>query len=57
MKIELAERAQLLMNELDELKQLRHGIYKAMLSEDVVRQRVAEYDKRINEIQKEIEEL
>lgn len=57
MKIELAERAQSLMNELDELKLLRHGIYKAMLPEDVVRQRVAEYDKRIAEIEKEIDEL
>lgn len=45
------------MNELDELKSLRHGIWKAMLPENVVRQKVAEYDKRIAEIEKEIEQL
>ncbi|MDE6649795.1 MAG: hypothetical protein K2K45_07680 [Muribaculaceae bacterium] len=57
MKIELAEKAQSLMNELHELESLRHGIWKAMLPQDVVRQRVAEYDNRIDEIQKEIEAL
>jgi hypothetical protein len=57
MKIELAEKVQLLMEELHELKSLRHGIYKAMLPEDVVAQKVAEYDKRIEEIEKEIEKL
>lgn len=57
MKIELAEKVQLLMNELHELKSMRHGIYKAMLPEDVVKQRVAEYDNRIAEIEKEIEGL
>lgn len=57
MNIELAEKVQSLMNELDELKSLRHGIWKAMLPENVVRQKVAEYDKRIAEIEKEIEQL
>lgn len=57
MTLQLAEKVQSLMNELHELESLRHGIWKAMLPEDVVRQRVAEYDKRIDEIQKEIEEL
>lgn len=57
MNIELAEKVQSLMNELDELKSLRHGIWKAMLPEDVVRQKVAEYDNRIAEIEKEIEQV
>lgn len=57
MNIELAEKVQSLMNELRELKSLRHGIWKAMLPEDVVRQKVTEYDNRIAEIEKEIESL
>ena len=57
MNIELAKKVQSLMNELHELKSMRHGIYKAMLPEGVVRQRVAEYDNRIAEIEKEIERL
>ena len=57
MKIELAKQAQTLLNERDELLSLQHGVYKEMLPQDVVRQRVAEYDKRIDEIHKEIEAL
>ena len=57
MNIELAERVQSLMNELDELKSMRHGVWKAMLPEERVTQLVEEYDNRIVEIKKEIEEL
>ena len=57
MKIELAKQAQTLLNERDELLSLRHGIYKAMLPQVVVKRRVAEYDKRIDEIHKKIEAL
>lgn len=57
MKIELAEYIQGLMNELHELESMRRGIYKAMLPDDVVKQRVKEYDQRIEEIKKEIYKL
>ncbi len=57
MTIELAEKVQSLMNELDELKSLRHGIYKQCYPVDYRRQRIAEYDKRISVIEKEIKEL
>ena len=45
------------MNELQELESMRHGIYKAMLPDDVVKQRVKEYDQRIEAIKKEIDKL
>lgn len=57
MNIELAEKVQSLMSELHELKSLRHGIWEAMLPQDIVAQKVAEYDNRIAEIEKEIESL
>ena len=57
MEIELAEHIQVLMNELQELESMRHGIYKAMLPDDVVKQRVKEYDQRIEAIKKEIDKL
>jgi len=57
MDIELAEKAWSLIEELHELESYRHGIYKAMLPKDVIEQKVTEYDKRIAEIQQEIEEL
>ena len=57
MNIELAEKVQSLMNELDELKSMRHGVWEAMLPEERVTQLVEEYDNRIVEIKKEIEEL
>lgn len=57
MRIELAQRIQCLMNELDELESMRHGIFKAMLPDDIVKQRVKEYNQRINEIKKEIEKI
>lgn len=57
MRIELAQSIQYLMNELDELESMRHGIFKAMLPDDIVKQRVKEYNQRINEIKKEIEKI
>ncbi|MCI8997649.1 MAG: hypothetical protein HFJ95_01475 [Muribaculaceae bacterium] len=57
MEIGLAEHIQVLMNELQELESMRHGIYKAMLPDDVVKQRVKEYDQRIEAIKKEIDKL
>lgn len=57
MEIGLAEHIQVLMNELQELESMRHGIYKAMLPDDVVKQRVKEYDQRIEAIKKEIGKL
>ena len=57
MNIELAKKAQSLMNELDGWKSLRHAIYKQCLPEDVVKTKIKEYDKKIVEIQKEIEVL
>lgn len=57
MTLELAEKVQSLMNELDEVKSLRHGIFKSYYPKEVIKQKVAEYDKRIDEIQKEIEYL
>lgn len=57
MEIELASHIQSLMNEYDELKSLRHGVYKEMLPPHIVTQKVAEYDREIAKIEKEIDEL
>lgn len=57
MEIYLAEKIQSLMNRLDELKFLKHGLYKNMLSKEIINQKVLEYDKEIAEIEKEIENL
>ena len=57
MEIELAKHIQDLMNELQELESMRHGIYKSMLPTDVVSQRVKEYDQRIEEIKNKIGEI
>ncbi len=57
MNLDLAKHIQNLMNELEDVEALRHGIYKAMLPEETVKQRVAEYDARIEEIKKELEIL
>ena len=42
MNIELAEKVQSLMNELHELKLMRHGVWKSMLPEERVTQLVEE---------------
>lgn len=57
MKIELAEKVQALMNELEDLKYLKHGAYKTMEPECVIERRISTYDRRIAEIKKEIEAL
>lgn len=57
MTLELAEKVQALMNNLKDWKSLLHDIHRRGWPEDVVRQKVAKYNKRIDEIKKEIEEL
>lgn len=57
MTLELGEKVQSLMNELQELKSVRQWIHKQCYPVSFVEQKVAEYDKRIAEILKEIEEL
>lgn len=57
MDIKLVEKIYKLYDELTSLESERHGIWKAMLPEDVTHQRVAEYDARIAEIRAELDAL